>query len=428
MKNKTGHFKLKKELNLFSMTLYGVGIILGAGIYALIGVGAGIAGNMLWFSFILAAFLAIFSGLSYAELSGMFPKEAAEYNYTKKAFNKETLSFIVGWILVIASIIAAATVSLGFAGYFSHIFGGGIKLIAIGLIIILSLINYIGIKSSAKFNNIASLIEVSGLLLVVVIGIFFFNDIDVNFFEMPPGGIPAIITTVALIFFAYIGFEDIVNVSEEVKNAKKVVPKALVYSLIISTVLYILVSTIAIGVVGWEKLASSKAPLTEVVSMKIPQAGVLMSIIALFATSNTVLILLIVGSRVLYGMSKQKTLPKSFAKIGRTGTPYIGVILVALTTIIAASFGNLGFVASLTDLGIFIAYFFVNMSLLKLRYSKTKYKRTFKSPSIGNFPILAVLGAITCVIMFFYFELKVWLVEIGALLVGFLIYKFYNKK
>ena len=89
MKNKTGHFKLKKELNLFSMTLYGVGIILGAGIYALIGVGAGIAGNMLWFSFILAAFLAIFSGLSYAELSGMFPKEAAEYNYTKKAFNKE---------------------------------------------------------------------------------------------------------------------------------------------------------------------------------------------------------------------------------------------------------------------------------------------------------------------------------------------------
>ena len=428
MKNKTGQFKLKKELNLFTTTLYGIGIILGAGIYALIGVGAGIAGNMLWLAFILAALLAVFSGLSYAELSGMFPKEAAEYNYTKKAFKKETLSFIVGWILVIASIIAAATVSLGFAGYFSHIFGGDIRIIAITLILILSLINYIGIKNSARFNNIASLIEVAGLLLVVIIGIFFFNDINVDFFEMPIGGFPAIMTTVALIFFAYIGFEDIVNISEEVKNAKKVVPKALIFALIISTVLYILVSVVAIGVVGWEKLASSKAPLTEVVAMKIPQAGILMSIIALFATSNTVLILLIVGSRVLYGMSKQKTLPKSFSKISSSGTPYIGVILVAIATVFASSLGNLGFVASLTDLGIFIAYFFVNISLIKLRYSKIKYKRTFKSPSIGNFPILAVLGAITCIIMFFYFELKVWLIEIGALLLGFLIYKFYKKK
>ena len=135
-------YKLKKELGLFELSLYGIGIILGAGIYSLIGIGAGIAGNAIWISFIFAAFIAAFTGLSYAELSSMYPKEAAEYNYTKIAFNKKNLSFIIGWLMIIASVVAGVTVAFGFAGYFSHIFGGSATLITSILVIILSLINY----------------------------------------------------------------------------------------------------------------------------------------------------------------------------------------------------------------------------------------------------------------------------------------------
>ena len=292
MKQKVKRYKLKRELNLFTTTLYGIGIILGAGIYALIGVGAGIAGNMLWLAFLLSAVLAFFTGLSYAELSSSYPKEAAEYNYTKKAFNNKTLSFVVGWLLIIASILAAATVSLGFAGYLNNLIGGNIIFIAISLIIILSLINYYGIKESATFNVIGSIIEVAGLVFVALIGLYFFSDFDVNFFELPQSGFSGILSAVAIIFFAYLGFEDIANVSEEVKNAKKIVPKALVFALIISTLLYMLVSISSIGVLGWEALSESKAPLSDVVGKAIPNASVIMSIIALFATSNTVLILL----------------------------------------------------------------------------------------------------------------------------------------
>jgi APA family basic amino acid/polyamine antiporter len=150
--------KLKKALGLFELSLYGIGIILGAGIYSLIGVGAGIAGNAIWISFVFAAIIAAFTGLSYAELSSIYPKEAAEYNYTKNAFQKKNLSFIVGWLMVLASVVAAVTVAFGFAGYFTHLFGGEITLTAAFLILFLSSINYIGIKESSTFNILSTII------------------------------------------------------------------------------------------------------------------------------------------------------------------------------------------------------------------------------------------------------------------------------
>ena len=177
MKHKIRHFKLKRELGLIETTLYGVGIILGAGIYALIGKSAGFAGNALWMSFIIAAIIASFTGLSYAELSSLYPKEAAEYVYTKRAFKRNYLSLLVAFTMILAGTVAAATVSLGFAGYFSYLFGGPIPVIALSLIFLLSLLNYYGIKESARFNIISTIIEIGGLVFVVLIGLCFIGSV-----------------------------------------------------------------------------------------------------------------------------------------------------------------------------------------------------------------------------------------------------------
>jgi APA family basic amino acid/polyamine antiporter len=412
--------KLKRELGLFSTTLYGIGIILGAGIYALIGVGAGLAGNMLWFAFMLSALIAIFTGMSYAELSSRYPKEAAEYTYTRKAFNREMFSFMVGWLLVVGTVIAASTVALGFAGYFTAMFGGEPRLVAAGLIVVMSFMNYIGIKESAFFNNFSSIIEASGLLIVIAIVFLFPPAHDVDFFELPDAGFPGILAAISVIFFAYIGFENVANLAEEVKHSREVVPKALLYALVISTILYILVSLTAVWEVGWDALSQSSAPITLVVSRVLGPYAHILSVIALFATANTVLIFLIASSRILYGMSHSGSMQKLFSTIGSRGTPYYSVAIVGAVAAIAASYGDIKMVAQLSDLAVFIAYFSVNLALIAL--ASSGHKGHFRSPRIAGIPVLAYIGALSALFMLFFFELELWAMEVVVVAVGASLY------
>jgi APA family basic amino acid/polyamine antiporter len=404
MKHKIRHFRLKRELGLLETTLYGVGIIFGAGIYTLIGKGAGLAGNTIWISFMIAAIIASFTGLSYAELSSLYPKEAAEYVYTKKAFKKKYISLFVASIMILSGIVATATVSKGFAGYFSYLFGGQATIIALSLIFLLSLLNYCGIKISAEFNTLSSIIEMGGLLFVVLVGLCFIGaaSTNVDYFEMPSTGLSGIIIATALIFFAYLGFEDIANVSEETKNPKKIVPRALILALIISTTIYILVAISSVSVLGWEKLSASEAPLTEVVAKAIPSASTLMSLIALFATANTVLITLIVMSRMFYGVSREHCFPAIFSRIGKRGTPYVSVFLVMILAMTALFIGSIETVAMITVFGMLTVFIFINTSMIVLRYTN-KNKRPFRVPiNIGRFPVLALLGIVSCLSMLYF--------------------------
>ena len=419
--------KLKQELGLFSTTLYGIGVILGAGIYALIGVGAGLAGNMLWLGFLISSIIAIFSGLSYCELVSMFPKDAAEYTYTKKAFGRELFSFLIGWILAIGTVIAASTVALGFGGYFSSLFGIETKVAAFGLIILMTLLNYIGIRESAKFNNFSSLLEAGGLILVVV-AVFLISQpqTNIDLFELPPEGFAGVITAISVIFFAYIGFENIANLAEEVKNSRTVIPKALVLSLIISTILYILVSIAAVSEIPYQLLAQSNAPLTLVVQSALGDYSLILSIIALFATGNTVLIFLIVASRILYGMSNQGSLPGFFSKIGKSGTPYFSVFIVGTSAALIATSTDIKTIAQLADLGVFIAYLAVNAALISLA-GRHKGERKFTSPRLAGIPILAVSGVLSSIFMLYHFEFSLWALEIVVVMVGAALF-FINKK
>ncbi len=416
---------LKRELGLLSTVLYGVGIILGAGIYALIGVGAGLAGNMLWLAFLVSAIIAIFTGLSYAELSSMFPRAAAEYHYTKKAFRFEEFSFVIGWILVVGTVIAASTVALGFAGYFVNMFGGDKIIVAAALIFLMSALNYVGIRESAKFNNFASIIEASGLILVVVIWLLFPPQVPGNVLELPETGLAGIMGAIGVIFFAYIGFENIANLAEEVKDSRRNIPLALIISLLISTILYILVSIAAVSELGSAALSESDAPLTMVVERGLGEYASILSVIALFATGNTVLIFLIAASRILYGMSAGKSLPVFLSRTDSHGTPMYAIAATAVAAAVIASSGDIKTVAQLTDIGVFMAYAAVNAALIAL--AGRKLKRSFTSPRLFGIPALAWVGIGSSLFMLTTFELDLWLLEIAIILVG-LIFFMLSKK
>src|SRR3972149_9798419 len=238
----TRKVELKRQLGLLEITLSGVGIILGAGIYALLGKATGLAGNAVWLSFAFAAFVAIFTGLSYAELSSMFPKASAEHQYTKSAFNKKP-AFIIGWLIIFSGIIGASTVALGFGGYFSALFKVPVLTSAFVLIVILSLLLFYGIKESAWFAIISTLIETAGLIIIIFIGLPYLGKVD--YFEMPQG-LAGVFEASALVFFAYTGFESIVKLSEETKDPEKTIPRGLMLSVLISVILYIMVAISAV--------------------------------------------------------------------------------------------------------------------------------------------------------------------------------------
>ncbi len=420
--------KLKRRVSLFALTIYGVGNILGAGIYGLIGSVVEIIGNLSWLSFILAAITGAFTGLSYAELSAMYPKSAAEFVYTEEAFKKRILSFILGWIIIFSGILSASTVSLVFGGYMSNLFGLNSIflniLFAIILVLTLSFINLIGIKTSTRTNIIFTLIEASGLIIIIILG--FFGDKGPNYFALPPGSsFIVIFSAVALVFFAYIGFEDIANIAEEVKEPHKNLPKAIIYSIIITTILYCLVAISIVNILDYPTIAASEAPLKDVADAILgPFGGLLLSIIALFATANTVLIMMIVTSRMMYGMARDKALPKGLKKISpKYRTPIISVLLTMCFTIVPIFFGDISIVAHATVFGVLINFFLVNISLLVLRKSKPDQERPFKlKPSFKGFPIIALLGSIISIALLFTFNWLTVLIQIIIILCGIILF------
>jgi APA family basic amino acid/polyamine antiporter len=417
--------KLKRRVSLFALTVYGVGNILGAGIYGLIGSVVGITGNLSWLAFVLASITGAFTGLSYAELSAMYPKSAAEFVYTEEAFKKRILSFILGWIIIFSGVLSAATVALVFGEYLSGIIGiPELYLIipfAIILVIILSLINFIGIKTSTRTNILFTLIEASGLVIIIIISIPFLGS--VNYFSPPPSSsFLAIFSSVALIFFAYIGFEDIANIAEEVKEPHKNLPRAIIYSIIITTILYVLVAISTVSIFPLvDPLIWAVAPLNAVATAIIgPAGGLIMSLIALFATANTVLIMLIVTSRMMYGMARDKALPEGLSRISpKYRTPIISILLTMGFTIIPIFFGNIEIVAHATVFGVLINFFLVNISLIALRKSKPTLDRPFElKPSYKGIPIIALLGSVVCIALLFTFDWLTIVIQLIIVLCG----------
>ena len=311
--------KLKRTLNLFNVTVAGVGMILGAGIYALIGAAAVDGGNAIWLSFLLSALIALFTGLSYAELSSMFKGDAGEYDYINKSMNKQFALFI-GLTVIAAAIITSSAVALGFAGYLSTLLPIPYIAGALLIILLMSAINIIGIKEASWFNTVSTFIEFGGLIIIIILGFKYVGT--VNLLELP-NGVSGIFSSAALVFFAFLGFESVIKLSEETKNPEKTIPMAILLSIGITSVVYVLVAISAVSVVGWQALSESAAPLALVAATALGGiSGPVLAIIALFSTANTILLSLITSSRQIYGMAKEDCLPKFLSHIsGKTESP-----------------------------------------------------------------------------------------------------------
>ncbi len=408
---KVEQIQLKRCLSLSEIVIYGVGLILGAGIYVLIGSAAGIAGNMLWLSFTLAAVVASFTAMSYAELAAIYPEAGAEYIYAKNAFGWDKVAWVFGFIAIVIGFSTASAVALGFARYLSYFIPMNQIILAIGLLVLMTAINFWGIKESARFNALATTIEVGGLVLLIAVGGYFIvkgNIALANLTEFPPpfadseiSWLP-IVSASALIFFAYMGFEDIANIAEEAENPAQTLPKAFIYALLISTAIYILVAIVAVSVVPFKELAQAEQPLSLIMSKLIGgYSPELIALIALFATANTVLITLIVCARMMYGMAKSNSLPRVLSSVHKSRqTPYIAIMITGFISIVFLFFKKVEVLAAISDVGIFILFFIVNLSNIVLRFRQPNLHRSWRSPlNIGRFPVISALGVLSCLFM-----------------------------
>jgi len=406
---------LKRELGLVGVTISGVGIILGAGIYALIGQAAGLTGNAVWLAFAVAALLAALSCLSYAELSSMYPRAGAEYEYVSAAFSRRP-AFVIGWLILLSGILSASTVALGFAGYFAFLTGSPLLPAAIGLLLLMTGILLYGVKETAWFAIMATLVEVAGLIIIIVIGIPRLGSVD---YLVMPAGFSGLFAASALIFFAYQGFEAMVKFSDETRRPERVIPQALILALCISTVLYILVALCAVSIVPWQQIAVSGAPFTEIVSGSLGGgAGRLIAGIALFATANTALLSLYASSRILYGMSDSSCLPAEVARIhaGRR-TPYIAILVTSALSLLFLYTGDIAFVANLTNFTLFVTFIVINAAVIVLRIRAPDAPRPFRIPgTIGRVPVIPVAGLVFSV--FLLAQLEGTVLAAGLVLAG----------
>ena len=421
---------LSRHIGLFHLTMYGVGLILGAGIYVLIGEAAGFAGNTLWISFILGGIVAAFAGLSYSELTALFPRAAAEYVFVKEGFRSDFIGFIVGWLTILTSIIVAATVALGFGGYMEELTNIPIIISALAILGILSFVNFIGIKESAWANTIFAIITIAGLGIIIVIGFSFPMETEIDYFENPLG-FSGIILAFVLVFFAFIGFEDMANVAEEVKRPQKTIPRAIMLSVLITTIIYIFVSFASIRIVGWEQLAESSAPLAFVAEQRLGNQGhFVLSIIALFATASTILITLVAGARIFYGMARDGSLPSKLALIHhKTKTPWLAVILIFVTAIGFSFIGDIVIVANIVVFAVVVTFAMINLSVILLRYTRPDLERPYRVPvNVGKFPILPLFGLGATIYMGFQFEFEIVLAGLGILASGVVFYFIYNRR
>ena len=396
---------LRRELGLLETVVYGVGLILGAGIYAILGEATGVTGGSIVISFLLAAAIAALTGLSYAELASIFPKAEGDYIYVREAFNRELLSDLTAVGRLFMGVISTAAVALAFSGYLSAFVDVPPIPVAVLLIVGMGLVNFWGIELSTRINILFTAIEVLGLLIIIWLGGGSWGNAQVL---QTPNGLFGVVHAAFLIFFAYLGFGSIVNLSEETENATVTIPRAIVLSIGITTLLYVFVGLSAVALIDWQTLGQSASPLAAVALAGWgPLGSTLLAVIALFSTTNTVLILQISTSRLLYGVSKSQyhVFPAVLSRVHPSRqTPHYAVALVGVLAIPFVLLGDIGLVAGLANFMLLLVFVLVNAALLKLRFSQPRVERGFRTPlNVGRLSLTAVAGVLSSVgLMLFY--------------------------
>ena len=372
-KNRRSHKPvLQRRLSLTLLSLYGIGVTIGAGIYVLVGkvaIGTGVHAPL---SFLTAAILAGFTAFSYAELGGRVPKSAGEAMFVQEAFGNAAFATVIGFLVMTTGIISSGAIVIGFVGYLQEIMAVPSAIAIVGVVALLTAIAAWGIGESVMLAAIITVVEIGGLLLIIGAGSLHAPDIvEVLPEAVTPTGWSegaAILSGAVLAFFAFVGFEDIVNVAEEAKDPVRTVPRATIITLVVSSGLYFLVALIAVALVPLDRLGGSDAPLALVFETATGRSATLISLIAVFAVLNGVMIQLIMSSRILYGIAREGWIPRIFARVHpTTRTPIIATLAVAAAVILLAFTLPIVRLAEMTSYLVLTVFTVVNLALIRIK-------------------------------------------------------------
>ncbi len=404
--------QLKRALGLKEALAINIGAIIGAGIFVISGLAAGIAGPAVILALVVGAVVSILTGLSFAQLSHAYVKEGGNYEYARRELGHYP-GFIVGLTFVASGIVGGAVMALSFGSYFASLFGTtlGVPVIAAILVAVLGAINYVGVKSTAEVSLVLTAIKIAVLVVFIAVGSFFIRA--GNYVPFLPNGFGSVFVAAAFVFFAYTGFARITALGDEVKDPRRTIPRSIVYSLLISAVLYVAVMVVLIGIIPYTGLASSQAPLEAAIRYATgnPIFGYIIAIGALFATINVTLSMILGVSRVTFAMSRDDNLPKVARRISRFGTPGIAIIVITAAMALSALTIDFTEIASLSNAAALLSYAIANAAAIRLTLRSTS--TLFRSKYFVAVPAMGVVSALTLV----FFLTPISLYALAALLV-----------
>jgi amino acid transporter len=394
---------LHRTIGPVQLALYGLGSMLGAGIYGLIGQAAGQVGNAVWLAFAVALVAALLTALSYASLASRYPRAAGAAYVTQRAYGSTLLSFIVGLALVCSGLTSVATQSRVFAANLASLLGLEslpVWVLPLGFLLVLGGIVFRGIREAMWVNVLCTIVEASGLLIVIAVGFSYWGSVDYLSTPVTASTGDAallVIQGAVLTFFAFIGFEDTFNVAEECRNPERTLPIGLILAMAMAAMLYMAVAITAVSVVPYQDLGAAPGPITEVVNRAAPAIPpIVFTFITLFAVANTALVNYVTASRLIYGMARQGLLHARLGDIHpERRTPHIAVATLFVIVAPLALWGSIGDLAAATVLLLLAVFTVMNSALFLLKGRKGEKRGYFEVPrlvpALGVFVCLALI-------------------------------------
>jgi APA family basic amino acid/polyamine antiporter len=408
--------QLRRTLGLFDATAISVGAIIGAGIFVVTGIVAGLAGPGLILSIILAGVIAAFTALNFAQLSAYMPKEGGGYEFTYHLISPYA-GFLAGWVWIFSNIFTSAAVSLGFAQYLVAVFPTlPVEILAVAICLLFTLINYAGVRESAMINNVLVVSKVLILLFFIALGVSFVKP--ANFNPFAPQGSLGIVEGAALIFFAYGGYARVTTVAEEIKDASRNIPRAILLALVLSTLLYVSIGFVAVGLVGSQTLSASGSPLASAIGVTGISAAVwLVSAGALIATASVLLVSILGVSRMTFAMARNKQLPNFLSRIHpRFQTPHYAVCAAGILSSVLV-FGGFSRVVAVGTFALLFHHGLVNLAAIRLKAENRRY------------PVfISVIGFLLCMTLMVFLSIDAWIIGIAGLAIGSVYYAFETRE
>jgi len=408
--------QLRRALGLFDATAISIGAIIGAGIFVVIGIAAGLAGPAVIISMLIAGAIASFSVLSFAQLSAYMPKEGGGYQFAYRMVSPYA-GFLAGWMWIFSNLFVGAAVSLGFAHYLAALIPGlSVNAVAAIICLLFTLLNYVGVRQSAMINNILVVSKILILVFFIALGLGFVNF--GNFSTFAPSGFLGVMEGASLIFFAYFGYARVTILAEEVKDASRNIPRAIIIALVLSTILYVLIGFVAVGLVGSQSLSQSTSPLAGAIAVTGSSGAVfLVSLGAMIATASVLLMTILGVSRMIFAMARNRQLPMLLSRIHpRFQTPHYAVwITGVLSTLLV--FGGFARVVSVSTFSLLLHHALVNLSASRLGAENRRYPK-----------FVSYMGLILCLVMLAFLSSDAWAIGILGLTIGTVYYWFTMKR